>query len=203
MVDNFLLIGIVTAVITAVGILAGFYWNSRLRKDKVVETRESLRADVERTANIKQKEEQTLAKEVARENKALALEVKQDMKDHVDRLIHTFKQDVELERVRTYAKMDSIDSRVAQIKIDLMDHIIDEKDERVRMQRSIDFFQTMQYGPDAKSIPPYVTGEEQTKEHKDEPEKGVFASREDTTHKDTKDSKGNTTQEVKEQKDEK
>lgn len=187
MVDTYLLIGIITAVITVAGIMATVYWNARLRKDKIVESRQSLLANVESTAREKQKEEQGLAREVARENKALALEVKQDMKDHIDRLIFTLKGDIELARTNTYSKIDGTELKVAQLKIDLMNHIEYEKDEMIRMQRSIDFFQTMQYGPEAKSIPPYITGEEQTQEHKDEPEKGVFASREDTTDKDSKD----------------
>lgn len=69
------------------------------------------------------------------------------MKYHIDRLIVILKQDIELQRTMTYSKLDTIDARVAQVKIDLMNHIVQEKDERVRMQRSIDFFQTMQFGP--------------------------------------------------------
>lgn len=37
MVDSYFAIGIVTAVITVVGIAATVYWNAKLRKDKVVE----------------------------------------------------------------------------------------------------------------------------------------------------------------------
>ena len=180
----FLVVGVAVAV---AGIVGTNIWSNKQRTDRLQERKQVQTMEVEKAAREKQKEEQTLAKEVAKENKALALEVKQDMKDHVDRLIVTLKQDIELQRVQSYAKLDSLEAKTAQIKIDLMQHIADEKDERVRMQRSIDFFQTMQYGPDAKSIPPYITGEEQTEAHKDEPEKGVFASRKDTTSEDTKD----------------
>jgi len=180
----FLIIGVAVAV---AGIVGTNIWSNKQRTDRLAERKQVQNMEVDKTARDKIKEEQILAKTVASDAAALALEVKKDMKEHVDRLIIILKQDIELSRVQAYAKMDSLEAKTAQIKIDLMQHIADEKDERVRMQRSIDFFQTMQYGPDAKSIPPYITGEEQTEAHKDEPEKGVFASRKDTTSEDTKD----------------
>jgi len=192
----FIVVGIVVA---AAGVIGTQIYNRSARKDKVVETRQSLLADVEQTARDKSKQELTLAKEVAVENKALAATVKQDMKDHIDRLLQILKGEIELANVRAYSKMGEIDSKVMQLKTDLFAHIEQEKDELTRMQRSIDFFQTMQFGPEAKSIPPYITGEERTPEHESEAYKGVFASRADTTHKDTKDRQGKTTQEQKDE----
>ena len=181
MADTYLIIGIITAVITVAGIVATVYWNSRNRKDKIVESRQSLLADVESAATEKQKEEQTLAKEVARENKALAIEVKEDMKAHIDRLVAILKSDINLQKVQAYATMDKIDNKIAQLKIDLMNHIENERDDHTRIQKSIDFLQTMAFGPDAKSIPGYMIDEEETES--ESPYKGVFASRKDTTGK--------------------
>jgi len=194
----FLILGVVIAAGGMIG--TQLYYRSS-KKDKQVETRQSLLADVEQTAREKSKQEQTLAKEVAIENKALAATVKQDMKDHIDRLLQILKGEIELANVRAYSKMGEIDSKVMQLKTDLFNHIEQEKDELTRMQRSIDFFQTMQFGPEAKSIPPYITGEERTAEHEQEAYKGVFASRADTTHEDTKDRQGRTTKETKDQQD--
>jgi len=185
--DFNIIILIVGVSIAAAGFIGTQLYNRTQRKDKVIETRQSMQADVEQVARTKFKEEQQLAGALASNAAALALNVKQDMKDHIDRLVVVLKQDVEMQRILTYAKMEGLETRIGQLKIDLMEHILNEKDERVRMQKSIDFFQTMQFGPEAKSIPDYVMGEEETQEHKDEPEKGVFASREDTTDKDTKD----------------
>ena len=181
---TFLILGIVVSIAAFVGTNI---WNNRIRKDRLIDAKRLAQTDIEKTATEKSKDERTLAKEIAVHNKELALEVKQDMKDHVDRLVVTLKSDIELQRTMTYAKMDGIETKVAQIKIDLLEHIQNEKDERIRMQRAIDFFQTMQFGPEAKSIPAYVTGEEEKAGHEEEPYKGVFASRADTTHKDTKD----------------
>jgi len=194
----FLIVGVVVAAGGVVG--TQFYYRAA-RKDKVIETKESLQANVEAVARGKIKEEQVLARELAGQSAALALDVKQDMKDHIDRLIVILKGEIELASVKTYSKMGEIDSKVVQLKTDLIQHIEQEKDELTRMQRSIDFFQTMQYGPEAKSIPPYITGEERTTAHEKEAYKGVFASRADTTHEDTKDREGRTTAETKSEQD--
>ena len=120
------------------------------------------------------KDADELAERLATKNRQVAIEVKQDMKDHVSNLVNVLKSDIEFRQAQTYSKIDTLDARVAQIKIDLMEHIINEKDERSRMQKSIEFLQTMAWGPDAKSIPPYMMGQEQTEEHKDEPDVGAF-----------------------------
>jgi len=189
MVELYILISIISTGVFAAGIIATNIWNKMNKKDKVKETRQALQQDVEKTARDKFKEEQQLAQKLASENKAIASDVKQDMKSHIDRLILILKADIELQSVRQYSKMGEIDSKVMQLKIDLSNHIQQEKDDLTRMQKSIDFFQTMSFGPEAKSTPPYITGEEETQIHKDEADKGVFASRKDTTNRDTEDPK--------------
>jgi len=178
---------IISIVVAAGGIVATQLWNNKQRKDRVEERREMLAHDTEKIAMQKSREEKETADSLSNNAAALALNVKQDMKEHIDRLIVILKQDIELQRVLTYGKIDSLDTKVAQVKIDLMQHIIDEKEDRIRMQRSIDFIQTLQFGPEAKSIPAYATGDIETQEEIDAPEKGIFASRQDTTHKDTED----------------
>jgi len=201
MTDYSIVFVVVGIAVAAAGVIGTQLYNRSAKKDKTIETRQSLLADVEATAREKSKQEQLLAKEVSTMNKALALDVKQDMKDHIDRLIQILKGEIELANVRAYSKMGEIDSKVMQLKTDLFAHIEQEKQELTRMQRSIDFFQTMQFGPEAKSIPPYITGEERTPEHEQEAYKGVFASRADTTHEDTKDREGRTTKETKTEQD--
>ncbi len=201
MIDVNILILVSGVVIAAAGIVGTQLYNRASRKEHKVETRQTMMADVEEVAREKSKQEQLKAEALATGAAQLAREVKQDMKDHIDRLILILKGDIELQRALVYAKIDTIDNKIAQNRVDLMNHIEQEKDERVRMQRSIDFFQTMQFGPEAKSIPPYITGEERTSAHEEEAYKGVFASRADTTHKDTKDPSGHTTKETKAQQD--
>ena len=176
----FLLVGV---VIAAGGLIGTLFYSKVLRRSN----KGSLQLELDEAYRQKTKDEKTTADSLAYSAEKLATSVKQDMKEHIDRLILVLKSDIELQRTITYGKIDTLDSKIVQLKIDLMQHIIDEKDDRIRMQKSIDFFQTMQFGPEAKSIPDYVMGEEETLEHKNEPEKGVFASREDTTSPDTKD----------------
>jgi len=160
---------------TIAGVIIAFYYQSRGRKDKVVENRLALQARVEETARHKAKEEELTRKELESSAKMLALDVKQDMKEHITQLVHTLKQDIELSRVTAYAKMDQIDNKIAQVKINLMDYIANQTDVNQRQQKSIEFLQTMAWGADAKSVPPWMEGLETTKEHEEEAEKGVFS----------------------------
>ena len=140
----------------------------------MISDRRSFDFDVERTAREKATAERGLARELAEHSERVALDVKQSMKDHISQLISTLKQDIELQRTLTYAKIDVMDIKIQQTKIDMAEHIKEEKDERVRMQRSIEFLQTMAWGESAKSVPAYMTGEIETQEHKEEPGVGVF-----------------------------
>jgi hypothetical protein len=172
---------VVIGIASVVGVIFGIYYQGRSRKDnvtdkkdKVEETRAKLQREVETTARDKLREESKTRTELESSAKLLAADVKASMKEHIAQLVFTLKQDIELSRVMAYDKMETIDVRVAQVKIDLMDHIIQEKDERIRMQKAIEMLQTMNYGADAKSIPPYMLGQEESEEHKDEPDKGLF-----------------------------
>jgi hypothetical protein len=175
------LIYIIIGIASVVGVIFGIYYQTRNRKDtvsdkkdKVEETRAKLQREVELTARDKLREEAKTRAELELSAKLLAADVKQNMKEHISQLISTLKQDIELSRSQAYARMDSMDVKIAQNKIDLMEHIMNEKDERARMQKAIDMLQTMNFGSDAKSTPAYMTEEEETQEHKDEPDKGVF-----------------------------
>jgi hypothetical protein len=165
------------AIATVAGVIGTWIYNSRTRKDRILETRQTLAADVEKIAREKIKEEQSIARDLAVTSQALALDVKQSMKDHIQQLISTLKQDIALSAEQAESKIDKLDYRLAQIKIDLMEHILGEKDERVRMQRSIEMLQTMNYGTDAKSEPSFLVGEEETQEHKDLPGEGLYRNK--------------------------
>jgi hypothetical protein len=140
----------IPTVIGLVTIVSYHLWNRRNRSDKIKENKQLSIADVEKTARDKIKEEQATARELSGQAKALALDVKQDMKEHIDRLISVLKQDIELSRTQIYAKIDVIDLRLAQLKIDLMEHILNEKDEDVRMQKQIEFIKQLKGGQGGK-----------------------------------------------------
>ncbi len=159
------LIGTLTAI-TAVIFTALYLFNSK-------------KYTVLQLARDTKKDADDLASRLAEANEKTAIGVKRDMKDHIGQLVSVLKQDIDFRQAQTYSKIDLIDMRLAQVKIDLMEHIINEKDERSRMQKSIEFLQTMAWGADAKSIPPYMLGQEQTQEHKDEPDIGAFYDKDD------------------------
>ena len=175
------LIYVLIGIASAIGVIYGIYYQGKNRKDtvidrrdKVEETRAKLQREVELTARDKLREEAKTRAELELSAKLLAADVKQNMKEHIAQLISTLKQDIELSRSLAYSRMDAMDVKIAQNKIDLMEHIIHEKDERIRMQKALDMLQTMNYGVDAKSTPAFMTDEIESQEHKDEPDKGVF-----------------------------
>lgn len=179
MVDEFTatVLPIISVVVIIVGIVVGWIWQSILRKDRRRMDMQVSAADVEKAAVEKRKEEQALAKDLKEHNEKVALDVKQNMKDHISQLISTLKQDIELQRSIIYSKIDLVDIKVQQTKIDLVEHIKNYTSLEQRMTRSIEFLQTMAWGPDAKSVPHYMMGEEETEEHKEEAGKGVFRDR--------------------------
>lgn len=134
-------------------------------------------ADIERTAREKATAERGLARELSEHQEKMALDVKQSMKDHISQLIITLKQDIELQRTVIYSQIDKLDVKVQQNKIDLIEHIKDYHSLEQRITRSIEFLQTMAWGPDAKSVPAYMEGKEETEEHKAEPGVGAFRDR--------------------------
>ena len=134
---------------------------------------------------------QNLAKEVAERNEKVVIDIKDDMKSHISTLISTLKQDIELQRTLIYSKIEILGLKQQQDKIDLLEHIQDEKDELTRMQKSIEFLQTMAWGPDSKSVPDYMFGKEESQEHKDEPSKGAFRDRPEGGGEEEKQTKEN------------
>jgi hypothetical protein len=171
--DTLLGIGI-TALIGIISIISFHIWNKRNRTDKVQENAQTSQMKLEEAYKLKTKDEETTRRELESSAKLLALDVKQNMKEHIQQLITTLKQDIALTGQIAEAKIDKLDYRIAQIKIDLMEHILEEKDERVRVRKSIEMLQTMNYGIDAKSEPAFLTGEDESQAHKDKPSEGLY-----------------------------
>ena len=163
--------------LTVAAIIGGWIWQSRTRKDKMISDRRSFDFDVERTAREKGIAERGVAKELAEHSEKLALDVKQSMKEHISQLIITLKQDIELQRTIIYSKIDTLDVKIQQNKIDLAEHIKDYHNLEERITHSIEFLQTMAWGPDAKSVPAYMQGEEETEAHRAKPGVGAFRDR--------------------------
>ena len=63
--------------------------------------------------------------------------------------------------------MEARETRIDQLRKD-------HEDFKKQSKRDLELLQTLAFGGDAKSTPPYIVGEEQTQSHKDEPAKGLF-----------------------------
>jgi len=162
--DTSFIIVIISVIVAVGGFVASQLWNIRNRKDSV-----------ETALRAKRKEEQDLARDLKEHNERVAEDVKKDMRDHVDQLIGSLKLNLELERSMIYHKIELLEVKVLQDKIDLAEHIKNQNNVNEREQKALEFLQTMAWGPDAKSVPPYMRGEIQTQQHKDEPDIGAFA----------------------------
>ena len=95
--DDIIIFSVAGIVIAAVGLVINHVWNARLRADRVVETRAQMLANVEEIAKEKYRAEQSLAKELARENENLMLRFKEELRDYID------KGDSDVKRELAYA----------------------------------------------------------------------------------------------------
>jgi len=162
--DSSFIIVIISVVVAIGGFITSQLWNARNRKDTL-----------DAAARTKSKEERDLAEDLKEHQERVAEDVKKDMRDHVDQLIGSLKLNLELERSMIYHKIELLEVKVLQDKIDLAEHIKNQNNVNEREQKALEFLQTMAWGPDAKSVPPYMRGEIETQAHKDEPDIGAFA----------------------------
>jgi hypothetical protein len=163
--DVFTNIGLIV-VSAAIGALLAWVLKRGERKDTV----EKIRQD-------KATSERQLAKELRDESEEEAVAVRQEMRDHIGQIIDTLKSDIALQKEMVQSQMNMRDMRIEVIRKQLDDYIETQNKINEKVVKSIEFVQTMLWGPEAKSMPPYMLGEQETQEHKDEPDVGMFAGR--------------------------
>lgn len=155
------------AIITVAGILGTWMWNIRTRKDKQAADIKSLAYDVERIAREKLVIERGVAKELAEEARIKAVDVRQEILEKVGGMFGTLRAEIALMDQKIFSNMEA-----REIKIDTLRGDFEEF--RKQSKRDLELLQTLAFGGDAKSTPPYMVGEEQTQAHKDEPSTGMF-----------------------------
>ena len=153
----------ISVVLGIAGFVTGQMWAVRNRRD-----------NVERARSEKATTERQLAKELRTESEQEAIAVRQEMREHVGQLLDTLKQDIALQREKIQGQMNMREVRIEQIKTDLANHMEQQNKINEKTLKAIEFVQTMLWGPEAKSMPPYMLGQEETKEHRDEPDVGMF-----------------------------
>ena len=99
--------------------------------------------------------ERELAKELAEQNKIIALEVREEGREYITQVISIMKQDIELARSLITSKIEVLDLKMQQ-RIEMNElELRNMKHDIARAQKALEFIQTMTYGSDAKSEPAY------------------------------------------------
>jgi len=153
--------------ITAIGVITVWVWNLRTRKDQQAQAIKTLANDVERVAREKSVIERAVAKDLAEVAREKAVEVRQELLEKVGGMFGTLRAEIALMNQKIFSEMEARETRIDQLRKD-------HEDFKKQSKRDLELLQTLAFGGDAKSTPPYIVGEEQTQSHKDEPAKGLF-----------------------------
>lgn len=191
--ENPFFIPFLSVLIALSGLVLTFYYYKTTTKQKQIADNKADLVQVEQRAKDKQKEEVALAKEVASENKSTALEVKQEMKEYIINVINTLRHDIAIQNSNLEHEVDLMKQVDSQIQKDLMNYINEQTKINERIEKSLNFVSQFLWGQGAKSIPYYVTGQEEPQSHKDEPFEGLYLepdSAETQAMKDHADSTG-------------
>lgn len=158
--DQSTIIGIIIAAggigVAVTSNIINFFYKRKTDTRSYSDQRESLARDVLKDQEIK-------ARELRIEGEELAKKVKLNMEEFVNRGDIDIRKDM----AHNYA--------LIQDKFDLMRLTIEQLTTGfVNIQKALDLLQQFYWGRDAKSLPPYVMGEEETAEHRAEEGHGIF-----------------------------
>lgn len=149
------------------------------KKDYFDEYKRLLEEKVLDTAAKKKVIEEETADKVRQANIKRADIVKGEMREYINSFASSLVKDSALEHEKMYSKIHENRMMIDQLNKDL-DHYKEYTKGDIReLKHSIEFLQTVAWGPDAKSVPPYMLGEEQSQEHKDLPDAGAFETNEE------------------------
>jgi|ERR1041385_4263423 hypothetical protein len=97
-----------------------------------------------------------------------------EKREQIKNTIETLKSEITKQKTSTQHQMKIREINIDQLTQQLKDHIDAQTKINEELFRSIEFIHTFFMGPEAKSLPPYMYGEEETQEHRDLPEVGMF-----------------------------
>ena len=86
---------------------------------------------------------------------------------HVDNLFKMHESEVALRTQRIYAEMETREAKILQLRKDFDEF-------KTEIKKDMEILQTLAFGIDAKSTPPYIKGETASQEHINEPGTGMF-----------------------------
>jgi hypothetical protein len=180
--DPYLAPGIIVTIILFVS--AGFIKYLEGKKSNIKEAEKLETERVDRAEEKKEKEEKT-AKELVEATDIKARITLTHIQDWVVALFASHKQDRALHDQQVNSIIDAMKIEMKQIAKECGDFKRNDftnfrrsvEESLKELKHSMELIQTMAWGPDAKSVPPYMEGKEQTQEHKDEADVGAFSGR--------------------------
>ena len=190
--DDYYLIVLILSIISAaiiILVIGFYYFNIRAKAQIEKSYTDTFKIQSDKLAIEKRREENILAKELKEDNKRLALDVKGTMVQHVTTVVNTIKSDLELHKTILLSELSMLRNSQTQLEKDMVNNINNQKDVNDRLQKSLDMINQFTWGIDAKSIPPYVSGEVETQEHKDKLPEGLFSSPDSSETQKSKDKK--------------
>jgi len=175
-------LGLVVAIIA---ISVGFvYFIVNYQYKKKNDIRQEIRSDSQ-TAKLDKYQVDSLAERVKAnqaetaeklktETALIAEKTKTEMQAYVDRQTDDLKKDYGHKFEVVDLKIDAIHEAIANVIQKNADTALINAKTADRLEKQMDRIQQFEWGRDAKSVPAYLTGDEETQEHKDKPGEGLF-----------------------------
>lgn len=167
MADLDLLTNIVLVIIAA-GIGGIITWIFKRPESKIV---------IENARIEKADSERALAKELRQESLNEAINVRSETREHMSQLLNNLRSEIALAKSQEKGEDVVRDIKAEQLARDFNEFKSVQNAINEKTFKTIEFIHSVLLGPSAKSLPPYMTGEQETKEHKKAPDVGVFADR--------------------------
>jgi hypothetical protein len=100
---------------------------------------------------------------------------KEERRKRIEGILTTLKEDIEKQKIKTQRQIETRESQIDQNRKDFDDFVESQNAINDRTVKAIEFIHTLLFGPEAKSLPSYMLGLEETQEHRDRPEVGMFS----------------------------
>ena len=161
-------------LIAVIGLMLGLiYFLIDLKYRKKTDMRAE-KVQVESLAERVKENQAETAEKLRAETALIAQQTRRDMEAYVDRQTQDLKTDYGHKFQVVDLKIDAIHEAIANvIEKNAQTALINSKTAE-RLEKQMDRIQQFEWGRDAKSVPAFITGEEETQEHKDKPDEGLF-----------------------------
>ena len=137
------------------------------------------RTTIERARFEKEESERKLAKDLRDESIDEARNVRQETREYITNLLAQLRYEIEIAATKSSAAGEKSELKLEQLAKAFYEYKNDQNRINEKVVKSIEFIHTVLLGPGAKSLPPYMLGQDETQAHKDKPDVGAFEGDED------------------------